>query len=250
MKEACGYTEVEDGTFWMSVQDYVANSSGAEYARTFGPNWKKVTAYSRFQTTGLVAKVIKERAAEADDEISLAVGDDIPLQSFSGHWWEGQDKDGKTGFFPGENVTLQSRPVAKYELEGTPDGEKPVKAVIMLTQSNVLLQRKFYKRKEDGLNYKDSSYNPMRVQVFDAEGKKLFGKTGYDRAVWNEVALPPGACSVFVTSPGGKGGTFSVRVYFKNGTVKLTNVEGAQIEDLMEAEKKAAELKAAAKAEE
>lgn len=250
MKEACGFTEANDGTFFMSVQDYVGNSNGADYARTFGPNWKKVTAYSKFQTTGLKAKAIQEHTASADDEISLAVGDEFPVQSFAGYWWEGQDKEGKTGFFPGEKATLISRPVAKYELEGTPDGEKPVKAVIVLTQSNAMLQRKFYKRKEDGLNYKDTSYNLMRIEVFDPEGKKLFSKQAGDRTVWNEVVLPSGACSIFVTSPGGKGGAFSVRVFFKNGTVKFTNVEGAQIDDLMAAQKKAAELKAAGAAAE
>jgi len=232
------------------VQDYMANSNGADYARIFGPNWNKVTVYSKFQTTGLMAKAVQEHAAEADDEISFAVGDEIPVESFAGFWWEGTDKDGKTGFFPGEKATLVARPVAKYELEGTPDGEKPVKAVIILTQSNVLLQRKFYKRKEDGLNYKDTSYNLMRIEVYDAEGKKLFAKQADDRTVWNELALPPGACSIFVTSPGGKGGAFSVRVFFKNGAARLTSVEGAQIEDLMAAQKKAAELKAAGAAEE
>lgn len=245
MKEACGYTDAVDGTFWMSNEDYMANSNGCDYARTFGPSWKKVTAYSRFQTTGLIAKGDQDYAATADDEISFAAGDEIPVSCFAGHWWRGTDKEGKEGFFPGDKASLMNRPVAKWELEGTPDGEKPVKAVIILTQSNALLQRKFYNRKEDGLNYKDTSYSRMRIEAFGSDGKKLFSKGAPDRAVWKEVTLPSGTCSVFVTSPGGKGGPFSVRVYFKNGTVKLSSVEGAQITDLGEARKKAAEVKAA-----
>jgi len=38
MKEACAYSSEEDGKFWMSVEDYIANSGGMEYSRTFGPN--------------------------------------------------------------------------------------------------------------------------------------------------------------------------------------------------------------------
>ncbi|CAK0872322.1 unnamed protein product [Prorocentrum cordatum] len=41
MKEITGYQGLDDGKFWMSMEDFVANTTGVDYARTFGPHWSK-----------------------------------------------------------------------------------------------------------------------------------------------------------------------------------------------------------------
>ncbi|CAK0867761.1 unnamed protein product, partial [Prorocentrum cordatum] len=66
MKELTGYEGLDDGKFWMSIEDFVANTSGVEYARTFGPNWKKVTQYAKFPTQSV--EVFGESGAEDEDE--------------------------------------------------------------------------------------------------------------------------------------------------------------------------------------
>merc|ERR1712188_170869 len=58
MKKAVGYVGLDDGKFWMSVKDFVENSNGAEYARTFGPTWHKITHHAHFQHGSLMATAV------------------------------------------------------------------------------------------------------------------------------------------------------------------------------------------------
>jgi hypothetical protein len=105
MIEATNWSDVDDGKFWMSIEDFVANTAGVDYARTFGMNWKKVTQYSHFPLTGeLLATATKSYEAQDDSEISFSKGDHILVNSFSPpQWWSGS-VNGTKGLFPEGSV--------------------------------------------------------------------------------------------------------------------------------------------------
>merc|ERR1711937_410335 len=151
-----------DGKFFMDIKDFVADSAGAEFARTFGPKWKKATMYKLFARGELKATAQWNYKAGAADEISLTKGVEVEVESFHKGWWVGIcPNTRKKGFFPANYVTLKDRPCARFDLSAKPDdGKSEMTAVIIAMQPNSCMKREWYTRKEDGLDYKDTSY-PM-----------------------------------------------------------------------------------------
>merc|ERR1719272_2043851 len=152
----------------MSIEDFVGTSAGVEFVRTFGPNWKKVAQYGEFQEGKMEATAFWPYAAQADDELGFQKGAAIEVLNMDPGWWYGQRKGTtKKGFFPGNYVDLDDRPVARFDLRGTPaaDCEGPMVVVVMLIQANDAEKRRFFKRKQDGKNYKDMSYLLIKLTV-------------------------------------------------------------------------------------
>lgn len=222
MKAATGYRGLDDGRFWMSIEDFVANTSGAEYARTFGPNWKKVSQYKHFRKVATLATAQYDFAGGKRNEISFREGDKIEVTAFTGDWWSGNVKgQKKEGFFPGNYVKMDDRPVSCFELSGTPDEglQGPMTAVVLLLQPKVQMERKWFKRHEDGMNYKDLSYPALQLVVIGPDGGVAIKKEGKKRCVWGELKLPGGGkWRVYALSTDGKGDMFTARVYLKDGT--------------------------------
>lgn len=230
MNAATGHTDSEDGTFWMSIADFVQNSAGVEYARTFGPNWKKVTQYGAFQKSSMVGTATWAYEKASDDEVGFAEGDSIKVLELAGGWWKGETPDGSQGLFPSNYIKLNDRPVAKFALTANAE----TKVVVMLMQPNVMFQRKFYKRKEDGKNYKDSTYPGMMLVVNDADGKTIMKKDGCERCLWANVTLPADGrpWSVFALSSDGLGAKYSVRIYTQSGDIAFQEIPGANIAEI------------------
>jgi len=236
MKQAVGFTGANDGAFWMSIEDFVNTSGGVEYARTFGPAWKKLTQYKRFQTASATATAMWDYKAREDSEISLAKGSQVEVTKISPGWWTGKVA-GSTkgaGFFPANFVKLNDRPLARFDLVGTPaDTTQGMDVVVMLMQPNSRMARRFYKRKDDGLNYKDVSYGDMQLIVVGPDGKVAMRHRGKRRCLWGELHLPGGGLwKVYALSLDGRGELFSLRVYVRDGTATLTEISGASVREL------------------
>eukprot|EP00747_Dinoflagellata_sp_TGD_P183591 gnl/TRDRNA2_/TRDRNA2_38556_c0_seq1.p1 gnl/TRDRNA2_/TRDRNA2_38556_c0~~gnl/TRDRNA2_/TRDRNA2_38556_c0_seq1.p1 ORF type:complete len:878 (+),score=231.21 gnl/TRDRNA2_/TRDRNA2_38556_c0_seq1:65-2635(+) len=239
MKKATGYVGANDGKFWMSIKDFVNNSAGADYARTFGPNWGKITHYKQFVKSKMVATASWEYQGGSKDEISFKAGAQIEVQSFAEAWWYGNvvGKE-KVGFFPGNYVALNDRPVCRFDLVGTPnkDIKGPMTVVVMLMQPNACMERKFYRRKQDGLNYKDTSYPALQLVIVGPDGKVAMKKMGKKRCVWGELKLPGGGeWRIYALSVDGTGGAFSLRAYVKDGTATVVEKTGASIDEVSKA---------------
>merc|ERR1711998_518957 len=99
MKAATGYTGQPDGKFWMSIDDYVQNSAGADFARNFGPNWRKVTQYGQFQKGLPQATTMWAYKAAKEDELTFNRGDVVSVETMNPGWWLGSvmGGDGKKG---------------------------------------------------------------------------------------------------------------------------------------------------------
>jgi len=235
MKEATGYTGVNDGKFWMSIQDFVENVGDVSYARPFGPNWQKMTQHKHFQKGGMTATAKFTYAARAGDEISIDKGCTVEVKALSAGWWYGKKAgDDKEGYFPGNYVRLNDRPIARFDLLGQrAEGVDLMTVVVILLQPDSTRERKFYKRKEDGLNYKDTSYSNIQLCVVNPEGKVHVKKRARRREVWAELKIPGGeGWKVYAYSVDGTGSRFALRAYVKDGTATLKEVPGADISEL------------------
>merc|ERR1712070_1144003 len=95
-------------------------------------------------------------------------------------------------------------------------------------------QRKFYKRKEDGLNYKDTTYPGMMLVVNSADGTTVVKKSACERCLWANVTLPGDgkAFNVFALSSDGLGAKFSVRIYSQSGDIAFTEIPGANTAEI------------------
>merc|ERR1712217_112326 len=227
---------LDDGKFWMCIKDFVKHSAGVEYARTFGPNWKKISQYKHFLKRKLIGTAQSDFKGKSAKELSFSKGDKIFVTSFCSNWWQDSLKeDGKAGFFPPDCVKLNDRPVAAFELCGTPDAnlKGDMTAVVMLLQPNSSMERKWYKRKEDGLNYKDQSYACLQLCVIAPDGSVALKKEAKKRCVWGELKLPGGGkWRIYALSVDGTGSEFTVRAFIKDGTATMKEIPDAKLSDL------------------
>eukprot|EP00933_Yihiella_yeosuensis_P050091 TRINITY_DN47853_c0_g1_i1.p1 TRINITY_DN47853_c0_g1~~TRINITY_DN47853_c0_g1_i1.p1 ORF type:complete len:833 (-),score=192.82 TRINITY_DN47853_c0_g1_i1:41-2539(-) len=236
MKDAVGFTGANDGKFWMSIEDFVACSGGVSYARTFGPQWKKITQYGKFQTGDVLATSMWAYQAASDDEITFPAGAKISVKTIAKGWWYGElPGTGKPGYFPANYVKMDNRPVACFELQATPSpgSTEPMKAVFMLQQPDAHILRRYVKHQKSGLNYKDNSYGKIMLCVVDQTGKIVSKKAGKKRSVNAEINLPAGGVyKVYAFSIDGCGSNYSVRCFVRGGTAQLTEAKGAALSDL------------------
>jgi len=240
MIKATGKVFEDDGKFWMSIEDFVENSVGVEYARSFGPNWKKTTHYARFQSEKLVAIASRECTPGKSDEIGFAQGDKIEVHTCGGAWWKGKlVKDGPEGFFPCAYVKVPERAVTRYDLIGTrsAEAEGDMSVVVMMIQPNVMLRRKWVTR-PDGLTYKDLSYTHVALIIVGPDGEVAVKKEGKQRCLWTELKLPGGGLwKIYAVSTCGSGSQYTLRVFVKDGDCTLEekyNSKFSEVRPLLE----------------
>lgn len=238
MKKACGFTDKQDGTFWLSIQDFVASSGGVAYSRTFGPPWKKLSQYRSFNMGAMEAIGQWGYKATADDELGFGKGDVIEVDTFSTGWWYGNLLGNtKKGFFPGNYVKLKNKPVSRFDLQATlGEGFEYITAMVILTQGNALRERKFCRRKQDGLNYKVTKFPRLQLIVVGPDGKIALQRTGAKQSLSGELKLPGGGqWKIYCIALDGIGGRFALRTYLKSGTGTLTDVPGATLDEVSKA---------------
>jgi len=238
MKKATGAALKDDGKFWMSVEDFVNSSGGVDYARTFGPNWKKVTRYSRFANQVLMGTAKRDFKGKRSDNLSFKKGDQIQVKQIQGDIWYGHHKGDprNLGTFLGKMLKINERPVLRFDLLAKRDegSKEPVTAVIMLMQRNAIMQRKFSAKPEtDDMNYKDTNYPEVQLFVINPEGKVAFKKQSTNRCVWSEVEMPGGGLwKVYALCNDGKGSPAIVRTYLKGGTLSFKEVKGTKFAEV------------------
>lgn len=168
----------------------------------------------------------------------MSKGDVVQVDTFATGWWYGNVLgQTKKGFFPGNYVKLKDRPVARFDLEGTVNaGASQISAVVILMQDNILRQRKFSRRKQDGLNYKVTKFPKLQVVVVGPNGKVALQKQGCKQTLSGELTLPGGGLwKIYCIALDGIGGRFSLRTYIKDGTATLKQVPGATLDEVASA---------------
>jgi len=235
MKAATKYEGGNDGLFWMSIEDFVATSGGVNYSRHFGSRWKKISQYAHFQASEMKATALWPYKAASDDELTLKKGDKITVDKIAPGWWHGSLGD-KSGFFPGNYIKLDDRPVAAFDLDAEEhtDSKETMTAVVQIIQPLAHRKRVFHRRKQDGLNYKDTSYPKMMLIVVGPDGKTILKKSGAKREINGEIQLHggKGKWKVYAMSMAGGGGQFIVRCYIRDGNATLTDAPDAHMTDL------------------
>jgi len=244
MVKATGFGQGVDGSFWMGIEDLVRHSSGVEYARSFGPEWKKVTQYARFRQGALLATARVDYSATDDHEISFSAGDQIEVTSQSGSfWWRGRvwcvrlpgQAERRKGFFPAGRVQISERPIQRFDLSCIPTGRQPepMIVVVVLSQPNRLMQRRYYRRREDRVNCKDVSYPCLQLCVANPQGVVVAKRSGRRRCLWVELQLPGKGCwRIYAVAFDGLAKSFSIRAYAKRGSVGLVQVPGASLAEV------------------
>merc|ERR1719253_116591 len=110
-------------------------------------------------------------------------------------WWYGNlAGEEKKGYFPANYVKLSERSIARYDLTGTPvdPANKKVTVAVILMQPNVKFARKYFKRKQDGKNYKDLTYPKLQLCILGADGQALAKREGQKHNVSIELTLDAG----------------------------------------------------------
>jgi len=236
MTEAAGGAiGANDGKFWMDIKDFVSTSGGVDYSRTFTCPWKKISQYKHFLKARLEATALWGYTAGADDEITFQKGQTIEVGQLAPGWWYGNlAGNSKKGFFPGNYVSLNHRPVSRFDATASSDtGEETVQCVVMLVQPNVLMQRKFYKRKQDGLNYKEIHYPSIALIVVGPDGELVFKKRANKRMLSKAIPMKAGVeYKIYTLAADGLGEDFMLRVYVKSGALTLHEAESAAFSEI------------------
>jgi hypothetical protein len=236
MKKACGYAKLDDGKFWMCIEDFVQHSSGVEYARTFGPNWKKVSFYKFLKADPVIAIAKKNWSGKKNDELNLSKGDEARIVDVNGSWWKGVKKgSSQEGWFPDTIVKFKDREIMRFDLVGTPNaGVAQMTCVILLMQPTVHMLRK-YKKRSDGMNYKDLTYGQLQLAVIGPDGSVEIKRQGRKRCIWGEISLPGGGhWRIYALSLDGKECPCTIRYYIKDGTLEMKQKLGTKFSEMAE----------------
>ncbi|CAE7240788.1 ARHGEF6 [Symbiodinium sp. CCMP2592] len=169
-----------------------------------------LSQYSYFQAGEMKATALWTYKERADDEIGFWKGDKIQVDRIAPGWWTGStDGTAKSGFFPGNYVKLDDRPISRFDLDSTEktDAKELPHSEVMLIQPLAHRQRRFYKRKQDGLNYKDTSYPRVMLLVVGPDGRAELKKEGKLRELSGEIELRGGhgVWKVYATCMEGRG---------------------------------------------
>mmetsp|Transcript_90420 Transcript_90420/g.165901 ORF Transcript_90420/g.165901 Transcript_90420/m.165901 type:complete len:896 (-) Transcript_90420:166-2853(-) len=229
------FKRADDGGFFMDIADFVANSAGVDYARSFGPNWKKASHYGHFQAAQFQGIAKRDYKAKNARMLGIKKGDEIIVTNMdSTAWWQGQMKNGSgQGFVPARMIRLTERAVLRYDITVAPDKlPKPLVMVVQLGQRNAYLQRKYYQL-ENGMNYKDVKYPQVGLIVLDPEGNLHSKKGHHTRMVWCSVSCrSAGTWRVYCFSGSGEGEGCLTRIYVKGGQAKFNEHPGASFSEI------------------
>lgn len=235
MVEAANFAKRDDGKFWMDIADFVQNSGGVDYARSFGPNWKKVTHYAHFSSNHFQATAKRKYKGRRAGQLSFKKGDQIIVKTMDNSWWSGSLKEGRgAGVFPGRFVRLNERSVLRFDIQAVPlaDSKEPVTMIIMLMQRNIEMQRRFFQM-DNGQNYKDTTYKQMGLLILNPEGKVHIQRKRHSRCIWGEVNCKGGGVwRVYAFSAAGGGSACLVRTYIKGGTMTFTEKPGTKFSEI------------------
>eukprot|EP00435_Cladocopium_sp_Y103_P050197 s502_g15.t1 len=200
-RKKLGVEKEDDGTFWMAAEDFVQLSRKVRYNITFGPTWQSVAQYGNFGKAPPFTAIAKHsyRACE-DDEVSFKRGEKLEVtRNSGGSWLKGvHQPTGKEGYFRKKDVDMKCEDTFKYELSVSNIADD-AQIIIALFRQNSKQMRKWYKRKQDGMHYKDTNDADTYLYVYGSNGKRLVKQCIDERHDWQYLKPAFGPFRIYVS---------------------------------------------------
>lgn len=208
----------------MDVADFVQLSDEIRFCRTFGPTWQCCAQYGCFGKLPPFKAIAKKNyQACEDDEISFKRGDIIECTKNSGgSWLKGvHEGTGNKGYFPRKDVDMRCEDTFKYELTPTNVSED-ARMIVGLFRENQKKRREYYRRRSDGMNYKESHYPDAYLSIFDSSGNMIdkvhLGRSR--RAGWQYLKPSKGPFRVYVSCKATEHRRFALYAFAPHGELR------------------------------
>lgn len=242
LRKACSFAgEKDDGLFWMEASDFVANCDSLKQVRTFGIGWKKVTRWHRFPTSRIEAVANDAYTPKESSELRLAKGEplEVTVLTCGRSWRKAKTSSGDEGYVLARLLDITGQPRCsqfKMKLEAERgSGGGLLSCVVVLTQSNSRPKRRHHYDGHRKVHIKDTEYSEMELYVVGPDSRILGKERGWARVLWIELELDEAMTyQVFATTTDGSGEEFSVRVYVKGATPRLSGPGNTELAALLE----------------
>ena len=166
------------------------------------------------------------RAAE-DDEISFKRGEKCKVTSNrGGTWlWGVHEASGKEGYFRKKDVDMKCEDTLKYELtfSNVPEDSQIIVGVFRQDEKKLRL---WTKRKQDGMNYKDTEYSDAYLHVINKNGNQKKVKIRYYmRHGWEVLKASDGPFKIYVSCKATEYRRFALYAFAPSGELKWKQID-------------------------
>ena len=201
-RDRLAFKRGQDGIFWMAADDFVPLSRRIKLARTFGPTWQSGAQYGRFcKEPPFTALARNNYRACEDNEISFKRGESLEVTKDSGFWLFGVHKEtGKEGYIRKKDVDIKCQDTFKYRLTMS-NVASDARIIVGVFRQNQKKAREWSKRKQDGMNCKDTDYPSAYMYIFDSDDTRIVKQRlgSHDRAGWQYLNPSKGPFKVYVS---------------------------------------------------
>ena len=223
LREAFGVANKDEGVFWMAIEDFLEFVDDVYFNRTFGPAWKTASVYGHADKEIPRARAKRDYQARERHELSYKKGDEIESEEARNRWMSGKHlQSGQVGKFQRKKVEYQCKVVYKFVFS-VQDVEENSPIILALMREDHKQWREYEKKTYNGkeINEAIQECPTCFFYALSRAGKTLHSREETKRLSWTPLEVRDCPCTLWLTCPGGRGQTWTLRGFVPHGSCSI-----------------------------
>ena len=223
LREAFGVADKDEGVFWMAIEDFLQFADHVYFNRTFGPAWKTTSVYGHADKEIPRARAKRDYQAHDYGHLSFKKGDEIESEEAKNRWMSGKHlQSGQVGKFKRKYVEYQCKVVYKFVFS-VQDVEENSPIILALMREDHKQWREYEEKTYNGKEISEAIQEcpTCFFYALSCAGKTLHGRQQNNRLSWTSLEVKECPCTLWLTCPGGRGQTWTLRGFVPHGSCSI-----------------------------